>query len=872
MDHSLTDPVITKQSKHSPPTRLNYRSIKSSSGQRDWLPPLAICCLGWLIYLSLAPWQYDDKQPWPPFQSLFATLTSSTAFLTNLLMLVPVAGFGQGALRRYFPGIPPWLNALLLWIGLTLIGLALAYAQLLFPPKVAPPFNLPAQQVGIILGILLWWSIGSRLAVALVKTERRSDQHPFWHYAALLAVVPILFFPIDPAEPLNNLTAHWPPASLGAYLQDLRRYLSDLFKISMLWVPVGLIYTLGGYRQTLQVWMPAVALAFGLLGLPLFSSLRAGDVLEVMCALVGTGVGSAIGVRTRWSAGFSAKMAARVPLPSRAATDFRLTASTLLRQALALGLLLGVFLSLKDFPRLAPWLGVGLMAYVLLLWRFPYAWLLIVPALLPILDFAPWTGRFFFDEFDRVMLVTLALVLWHGCRPQPGTILGRPLPLLLTLFIGSYLISLLLGLLPWQELDANAFSNVWSHYNSLRIGKGMLWSLLVLALLRWGRLPEPVTAQRLFVIGLGIGLSGVVLPELWERRQFMTTISPVGLPALLVAWGVLALGSWRRFRLTRRLSLAEIGALLLLGAGIIGSVILQGGDWQATQEWRSYLRHWNHTVAMVDRNWTTRWFGMGLGRLPETYLYRNLEGITPTTYRFELDEELGIPFLRLGSGEPLYLAQRVAVTPSRRYTLYLDLRGGRKTTRLNVSLCEVQRLDASRCHWVGVEIPAGDTDWRPHELILDDLRIGNGPIRHPVELLLYNPIRGTIVEVANLRLVDEQGQELLVNGDFSRGGDYWFGKSDNPPPWQSRNLWVQLLFEQGWLGVSTFMLLLVVLLSRLAGALWRGDTFATALLAAAAAFLTLGLTNSVFDTPRLTVLFFSVLLMGVLASPHRSVP
>jgi hypothetical protein len=396
--------------------------------------------------------------------------------------------------------------------------------------------------------------------------------------------------------------------------------------------------------------------------------------------------------------------------------------------------------------------------------------------------------------------------------------------------------------------------------------------LLVLALLRWGRLPEPATAQRLFAIGVGIGLLGIVLVSLWERWQFMTTVAPGGLLALLAALGVLALGGWRRFMLTRRLGLAELGALLLLGAGIGGIVMFQGGYFQTDKDWQTQLKHWSHAVAMMDRNWTTRLFGMGLGRFPETYLYRNLEGITPTTYRFEQDEE-GNTFLRLGSGETLYLAQRVSVSPQHRYTLYIDLRGSRKATRLDASLCEVQRLDSSQCRWVGIEVPAGDDQWRPRELAFDSNTMGAGTIltRRPVELLLYNPVRGTVVEVDNLRLVDEQGHELLSNGDFSRGGDYWFGKTYDSLPWRINNLWVQMLFEQGWLGVLTFMLLLAVLLSRLAAALWRGDAFATALLAAATAFLTVGLVDSVFDAPRLTVLFFSVLFMGALASARRAV-
>jgi hypothetical protein len=942
MGYFVTDPESASQLKHrlplrvAPPAHRSRRSLPAvSSVQQDWLLPLALCCLGWLIYLSLAPWQYHGNQPWPPFQSLFAAAAPAAAFFTNLLLLTPVACFGQGALQRHLNHVPPVLSVLLLWAGLSLISLALAYAQLLFPPKVAPPSNLLAQQVGIVLGILLWWSAGRPLAAVLGTTDHRSHQRPFWHYAVLLGTLPVLLFPIDPTEPLRNLAAHWPPASLGVYLQDLQRHLSNLFKISMLWVPVGLVYTLGGYRQTLQVWMLAVVLAFVLLGLPLFNGLKAGDVLEVICALIGTEVGSEIGARTRWSSGFAAKMAARaaVPLP-RPAVAFPVWAPTLLPRTLALGLLLGVVLSLLDFPRLASWLGAGLAAYALVLGWFPYAWLLAVPAVLPVLDFAPWTGRFFFDEFDRVMLVTLALALWHGRCPQPGPVLERPLPLLLTLFISSYLISLLLGLLPWQDLDANAFSNYWSHYNSLRVGKGMLWSLLVFALLRWGQLPEPGTAQRLFAIGIGSGLLGVILPDLWERWQFgnlldfsrhyhpvagfssmgsdssevylisaipllwlwlnsnpllllagaialllalyfaVTMVAPSGLVALLMALGVLALGSWRCFKLTRRrLNLVELGILLLLVAGIGSSVMLQGSDLQATKDWRTYLNHWNQAVAMMDRNWTTPLFGMGLGRFPETYLYRNLEGVTPTTYRFEQDEE-GNTFLRLGSGEPLYLAQRVPVTPQHRYTLYLDLRGSRKATRLDAALCEVQQLDASQCRWAGIEVPAGDTGWRSHELAFDSntMEAGNRLIWRPVELLLYNPVRGTVVEIDNLRLVDEQGQDLLANGNFSKGADYWFGKTANSLPWRIGNLWVQLLFEQGWLGLLTFLLLLGVLLSRLAAALWRGDAFATALLASATAFLTRGLFDSEFDAPRLTVLLFSILWVGILTTAPQSYP
>ena len=64
-----------------------------------------------------------------------------------------------------------------------------------------------------------------------------------------------------------------------------------------------------------------------------------------------------------------------------------------------------------------PWMiihpPVLFIGYAALLVYFPFAWLVIIPALLPIMDFAPWTGRFFFDEFDLVILTTLAFYYWQ---------------------------------------------------------------------------------------------------------------------------------------------------------------------------------------------------------------------------------------------------------------------------------------------------------------------------------------------------------------------------------------------------------------------------------------------------------------------------
>ena len=60
------------------------------------------------------------------------------------------------------------------------------------------------------------------------------------------------------------------------------------------------------------------------------------------------------------------------------------------------------------------WLLYALLPsyFLLLCWR-PALWLFCLPALLPVLDLAPWTGWFFFEEIDLLLLLTVACGYWQ---------------------------------------------------------------------------------------------------------------------------------------------------------------------------------------------------------------------------------------------------------------------------------------------------------------------------------------------------------------------------------------------------------------------------------------------------------------------------
>jgi hypothetical protein len=182
-----------------------------------------------------------------------------------------------------------------------------------------------------------------------------------------------------------------------------------------------------------------------------------------------------------------------------------------------LGLLLAAA-SVYPAPKLlmAVLLG-GYMA--LLLWR-PQAWLVAVPALLPVLDFAPWNGWFFLEELDLLLLATCAAGYWGLGRERAPTKLPTLAGVALGLFMLCYFIAAWRGIAPLAPLDANSFANYTSPYNGLRVLKGVLWPVLLLPLLRGTAGENGSNLQRLLVPGMLLGLAACSLAVVWERLAF----------------------------------------------------------------------------------------------------------------------------------------------------------------------------------------------------------------------------------------------------------------------------------------------------------------------------------------------------------------
>ncbi|HLL18916.1 MAG TPA: VanZ family protein [Rubrivivax sp.] len=175
--------------------------------------------------------------------------------------------------------------------------------------------------------------------------------------------------------------------------------------------------------------------------------------------------------------------------------------------------------SVWSFPLASAMTLTGLLACAALTWRWPVLALALLPAALPVLDLAPWSGRFFWDEFDILCTVCLA-VAWQRSRPSLPTRQPRWVRLSFAALALSLAASSVRALWPWPGFDDNSFNSYLSAFNALRIVKGAVWAALFITL--WRRLHRHGdTRGRVFSGGVLAGLAITALAVVLERAAFV---------------------------------------------------------------------------------------------------------------------------------------------------------------------------------------------------------------------------------------------------------------------------------------------------------------------------------------------------------------
>jgi hypothetical protein len=310
----------------------------------------------------------------------------------------------------------------------------------------------------------------------------------------------------------------------------------------------------------------------------------------------------------------------------------------------------------------------------------------------------------------------------------------------------------------------------------------------------------------------------------------------------------------------RRFLVSLVAAAVTAGASLAVAIPIFTGDFAQARlatiqaDLRTRLTHWQDALSIRDQGWMTEAFGTGLGRFPETSFWRSTTIGRAGTYG--LANQNGNTFLKLGAGDSLYVEQMIQLKPGEQYKLKFDVRPMGPNSGIALPICEKWLLTSYSCIWSSFRFGKDYGEWETVELPLDVSRLKRGSwfIKRPIKLSIYYADPGAPIDVDNISILASDGSALVKNGDFSEGMDHWFFSADGHLQWHIKNLFIGLLFDQGWLGALSVSALLLLALARATRCAIGGDQHAAAVLAGLGGFIIVGIFDTLIDSPRFLML------------------
>ena len=888
---------------------------------------------------------------------------SLTDWTTNIAIYVPLGFLGIASLERS-QGLAKVIRNILATLGsCILLSMGIEFTQIFAPPRDSSALDVFANTMGAALGIAAWYVSGNRTIEAykaLVKLHRlpRSRTITLKLKAALSGGCGLLvagwgglfsanWSGLDTA--ITRLASVRIPPFIEHQAANIGLALVSTAFAVLVYVSLGFVLWVLDicsekplHAKLVATSVVAAGGAFFVEGAKLFLITRSPDTGNIVIAGLAAGLGYFISPLT-------ANLLTRSNMDAAVSDDPRGPIAVVntgigLLGGRAIALISGIAacILVDTYPMGQIQFGIALLSYVAVLIRYPAAWLLVLPALLPVLDLAPWTGRFFFDEFDGFVLATLALGLWRAAGRPLAASPGRVFWLLATGFIISFLVSSVIGMLPLQPLDANALTSLYSHYAALRLAKGLIFAVGLAVLISY-HTAAGHDVKTAFSAGMISGLATAAGSAIWERLAYagltdftkefrvvglfstmhtggahldaflvtalpfvaiwaarskqpaarmaatllfaagayavMMTFSRAAVAALVITVFIIAAWTFLSGSFTTTGRTASVGAKVVAGLALVGLVVfpaLLGSFMQSrlattSTDFGIRTSHWNDAISIMTDSWSTSLFGMGLGRYPETYLFLSREKNKPAIHRFETEERN--TFLRIQHGATLYIEQIVNVEPRRDYRIVLKARTQGRSAAINALLCDRTFLQGFDCRSVTFQLSGELGKWQQMQAVLNSAGVGENHLRI-TKFSLENAGSNTPVDVDEVALIDSDGTNHLANGSFQAGADRWFFSSPyNHLPWHIKNLWLEIFFEQGWVGLLMFCALIAATIMRLALLAWHGQAFAAVLLSGLVGFLAVGAFDSIFDAPRLTLIFgLLIAATGIIPTRLQAVP
>lgn len=403
----------------------------------------------------------------------------------------------------------------------------------------------------------------------------------------------------------------------------------------------------------------------------------------------------------------------------------------------------------------------------------------------------------------------------------------------------------------------------------------------IAALVRAERTRTTMSAMAALAAWLWLAIAACVVAGSWGGRGALRD-SMAAMVVLLVVTFIAASMKRPPWPVRRREQLAAVGfaALVMGSVAIFAGGGYMGGRFSASRsDLDSRIAHWTDGVSRLKgpEQWL---FGKGLGRFPATSLYETPDAALPGAYH--LNHRGGETFLSLsgprikylGFGELMRVSQRVDVQPNAHYVLTIEARSASPLT-LHIEICEKQLLYNAGCSFAEPVVPPGLDTWKTLVVALDTQHLGASPwfLPKPVFFAIAVANPGSAVEIRNMRMVGPHGVEVLANGDFSDRMAHWFSSSDKfHLPWHIKNLALDLLFDQGAVGLALFTLLVGGALVRTALGRAQRHPDAPYVAAALVGYIVVGAFDSLLDVPRVAFLFYFVVMLGLMLRNPRATP
>lgn len=411
-----------------------------------------------------------------------------------------------------------------------------------------------------------------------------------------------------------------------------------------------------------------------------------------------------------------------------------------------------------------------------------------------------------------------------------------------------------------------------SSYVSFALGFAGTMTALGLALWqhRRARVGNWAVMVSLACYGLTVLGAGLIYMHWGEGAEFER--APLVLGSLLLV--LMALGRFKKPLWPGKLTWhAVVTGGMLMALTVVG--VFSGGEYiserfsTGREDMAGRLQHWRQGMNMLSDD-SESWLGKGLGRYPASYYMDGPRGERVGDYRLVTDEQGAFLALSGGlhslrGGSLLRVSQRVPV-PRGATTLSADVKLV-KDVGLAFEVCPKHLLFTDYdCLNAVIHVKAGSESWQHIELPMTGPALSLGDWYAP-KLLVFSAAvttNGGVVAMDNLHLRDAGGAELLSNGDFSLGLAHWFMSSDrNHLPWHIKNMLLNVMFDQGLLGLLLFSALAAVALWRLGAGAAKDHPLAPAIVGAVIGFGVVGLFDSLLDVPRVAFLFYLLLLAAM---------